>query len=127
MPTVGNKCHFDPTHAKGEANGAVARGKLVFEQFLNPVDAAEVMAVQVVIDHTVRQCDPMFLQMVSEMHSGNGMSEITMDMLLSWCLDWLPPAVQAKFLRDALCIMLTWKSTMPIIKEYLLGLKTDVC
>ena len=127
LPPVGNKSHFDPTPTRGESNGADGRGKLVFDQFLCPADAAECMGVQVVMDQTVRQRDPKFLQMVTEMRSGKGMSDDSMDLLLNRCLDRLPPIEREKFIREALYIMPTWKSTIPIIKEYLLMLMTDVC
>ena len=127
LPPVGNKSHFDPTATKGEANGADGRGKIVFDQFMCPDDPTACMGVQVVMDQTVRQDDPRFLKMVEEMRGGKGMSDESMDMLLDRCLDRLPPAEMEEFMKEALYIMPTWKATVPIIKECLLDLKTDVC
>lgn len=127
LPSVSSKTHFDPTPATGEANSACGQGKIIFEQFLQPLDNQEAIGVQVIMDEPMRQDNAEFLQMVQEMRSGNGLSNATCNLLMSRSIDKLPSHEQSLFHEKALFILPTWKDTVPIIKDYLIRLGTDIC
>jgi hypothetical protein len=127
LPSVCSKTHFDPTPSCGEANSACGRGKVVFDQFLEPIDREEAMGVQVIMDEPMHQDNPAFLQMVAEMRSAQGLSSSTCEMLMNRHMDRLPESERQLFHEKALFIMPTWKDTVPVIKDYLLRLGTDIC
>jgi hypothetical protein len=118
LPPVGLKPHYSDVPSKGESNCTDAQGRLVFQCLLEPIDAKQEVSVVVVMDETHHQKDPQFKEAIQQMHDGNVTRE-TARMFLSCSLDELPKNERIDFEDNVLYAMLTWKSTIPIMVQYL--------
>ena len=125
LPAVAMKSLFDRS-APTKMNSSDACGRVAFHEYLHPVPGTGVQGVAVVMDEIIRQDgDANMRNFIGEMRTGT-MGASSIDFALSRNLRTLPVGEREEFERSALCLMQTWRETVPITVKYLQQLQKPV-
>ena len=122
LPPVAALPHYDESVSK--SGGSDEMGRQVHMNFISMDTDAEYSLVTV-MDEAIRQRCQHFKDIINEMRN-TGMSRESATVLMNRHLENLPQEERDLFIREALYLMPTWKSTIPITKEYLKSLGTPV-
>ena len=123
LPPVLMKPLYDQQPAK--AGTADCLGKLAISSYMNP-DTNESESVTVVMRDVLRQDDPIFLRVLTNIRKGT-LTDNDVDFLFGRCIDNLNEAGKVLFQgSDTLHLVPTWKLTHPITFHYLQTLHTPL-